>query len=240
MKFTNPLIEGVLLRRYKRFLADVQLTTGETITAHTANTGSMTGCSEPGSRVWLSLSDNSKRKYAHSWEIVEVNGSVKVGINTLLPNRLVEEGIGNGVVKELQEYESIKREVKYGSENSRVDLLLQKNENSVSPHDLCYVEVKNVTLVDKETAYFPDAVSARGTRHLRELQSMVQQGSRAVIFYCLQRNDANEVKPADHIDPDYGQALRSAVTAGVEAIAYFARVTEQEISLMSALPVSIE
>lgn len=228
------------MRRYKRFLADVQLNNGSTITAHTANTGSMAGCCEPGSRVWLSISDNQKRKYSHSWEIVEVQGKVRVGINTMLPNRLVEEGINNGVVRELQGYAAVRREVKYGSESSRIDLLLTNEAGSSGERTPCYVEVKNVTLVENNIAYFPDAVSARGSKHLRELSGMVEQGNRAVIFYCVQRNDVDVVKPADHIDPDYGKTLRSAITAGVEALAYYAKVTEREIKLVHSLRVTMD
>jgi sugar fermentation stimulation protein A len=232
MKFNSPLEQGTLIKRYKRFLADIELDSGEIITAHTANTGSMKGCSEPGSRVWCSISDNPKRKYPYSWEIVEVSDDVLVGINTGFPNKLVKEGIESGVISELQGYAEIRTEVRYGKEKSRIDLLL---EDTIKPP--CYVEVKNVTLVNSGIAYFPDAVSKRGTKHLRELIEMVKDGNRAVIFYCLQRNDASEVRPADDIDSVYGQTLRRAINEGVEALAYQAVVTTEQINLKKTLTV---
>ncbi len=246
MIFSESLIQGTLIRRYKRFLVDVELSNGTIITAHTSNTGSMLGCQNPGSRVWLSKSDNPKRKYQNSWEIVEVDtprDSVLVGINTMLSNKLVYEAITTGVVKELQGYQSIRTEVKYGIENSRIDLLLEPYVQDRGEMDLplrpCYVEVKNVTLVENGIAYFPDAVSKRGAKHLRELIDVVQKGDRGVIFFCVQRSDASHVKPADHIDPVYGQWLRRAIDEGVEALAYEARVTPGEIVLQRNLPVEL-
>jgi sugar fermentation stimulation protein A len=238
LKFESPLVSGRLLRRYKRFLADVELDNGEMITAHTANTGAMTGCSEPGSRVWLSISENPKRKYAHTWELIEVSPNVLCGINTLLSNRLVREAIEQGCVAELAGYHQIDSEVRYGQENSRIDLLLQDSEETQLP--ACYVEVKNVTLVEYGRGYFPDAVTARGTKHLRELMSVVAAGGRAVIFFCVQRTDCRQVGPADHIDPVYGATLREALAAGVEALAYGAEVTTQGIQLIQCLPVVCE
>jgi sugar fermentation stimulation protein A len=243
MKFSTPLVRATLVRRYKRFLADVILESGEQVTAHTANTGSMAGCQEPGCTVWLSRSDNPKRKYALTWEIVEVQGTedaVPVGINTMLSNKLVAEGVGNGVIEELQGYDQLKTEIKYGQEKSRIDLLLVREGNGANANSHCYVEVKNVTLVEDGVAYFPDAVSKRGAKHLRELIDVVGQGQRAVIFFCVQRGDASVVMPADHIDPEYGSWLRKAVDAGVEAIAYQAKVTPQDITLVKRLPVSVE
>jgi sugar fermentation stimulation protein A len=241
MKFSRPLIHGTLVRRYKRFLADVVLTSGEQLTAHTANTGSMLGCQTPGSRVWLSVSDNPRRKYQYSWEIVTAGtDATLVGINTLLSNRLVHEAVSNGTIRELQGYRSIHTEVKYGRENSRIDLLLQPFDDArqnYQPSIPCYVEVKNVTLVENRVAYFPDAVSKRGSKHLRELIEVVQQGNRGVIFFCVQRADAVEVKPADHVDVEYGQWLRRAVEQGVQALAYQASVTPTEIRLVKRLPV---
>jgi len=231
MQFETPLIEGRLLRRYKRFLADMELDSGERITAHTSNTGSMLGCAEPGSRVWLSRSENAKRKYPLSWEIVEANGGTLVGINTALPGRLVREAIEAGIIGELQGYARIRAEVPFGVENSRVDLLLERDGAR------CYVELKNVTAIDGGAAIFPDAVTRRGAKHLRELVAMAADGHRAVIFYCVQRGDASEVRPADAIDPDYGRALRAALAAGVEAIAYRAAVTPAGITLEASLPV---
>lgn len=233
MQFASPLIKCTLIKRYKRFLADVLLETGVQITAHTPNTGSMKGCCEPGSTVWLRDSGNPDRKYPLSWEIVEAKPDVLVGINTHLSNQLVQEAIEDGTIAELQGYKIIRREVKYGQENSRIDLLLEDGSQAD-----CYLEVKNVTMVGEGIAAFPDAVSKRGTKHLRELQAMVTQGYRAVIFYCLQRNDALVVQPADEIDPEYGLALREAIENGVEALAYMAEVTPEQISIQQPVPVN--
>ena len=234
MHFAQPLIEAVLLRRYKRFLADVRLANGDVVTVHTANTGSMLGCAEPGSRVWLSRSDNPARKYALSWEIVETTTGVLVGINTALPNRLVQEAIENGVLRELQGYDHIRPEVPFGRERSRVDLLLERDAGAAR----CYVEIKNVTAsLEPGIAVFPDAVSARGSKHLRELMDVVATGQRAVLCFCVQRGDAAEVRPADSIDPLYGATLRQAMRAGVEIIAWRADVTPAAIELRAPLPV---
>jgi sugar fermentation stimulation protein A len=233
MKFDKPLITGTLLKRYKRFLADVQMDCGNVVTAHTPNTGSMMGCSEPGSRVWLSDSGNTKRKYPLSWELVESQGDTLVGINTGLSNRLVREAIEQGVVRELQGYDRIRAEVRYGDENSRIDLLLE--QHGTEPD--CYVEVKNVTLADGSSALFPDAVSTRGTKHLRELITMVRGGYRASMCFCIQRGDVLDMRPADAVDPEYGKTLRQAQGEGVEIFAYRADVTPESIELTSAVPV---
>jgi len=234
MKFAQALIPGNLIKRYKRFLADIELDDGRVITAHTPNTGSMLGCCDPGSRVWLSDSGNPERKYPLSWELVEAAPGILVGINTGLPNKLVEEGIRNGVIRELQGYDGMRREVRYGAENSRIDLLL---EDAGKP--ACYVEVKNVTLAQDGTGYFPDAVSARGSKHLRELAEVVAAGKRGIILFCVQRKDVSEVRPADTIDRKYGNTLRQVIDAGVEAIAWRADVTPEEIRLDKGLPVRV-
>lgn len=232
MKFPRPLIEGRLLKRYKRFLADVELADG-IVTAHCPNTGSMLGCAMPDSRVWLSRAANEYRKYPFTWEIVEVNGATLVGINTVMSNRLVEEAMRTGIIAELAGYAAIRREVRYGEEGSRIDFLLEKKRGKD-----CYVEVKNVTAaVENGIALFPDAVSARGTKHLREMSAMVQAGHRAVLVFCVQRGDVDEVRPADVIDPEYGRTLRLALSRGVEAIAYRARVLPSEIVLRDRIPV---
>lgn len=229
MKLHQPLTSGRLLQRYKRFLADVALEDGRVITAHCPNSGSMLGCAAPGSPVLLSLSDNPTRKLAYTWELVQVDESW-VGINTGLPNRLAREGIERGVVTELQGYERIRQEVCYGEERSRIDLLLEEP-------GLCYVEVKNVTLVEGDVARFPDAVTTRGQKHLRELIAVVKSGARAVNFFVVQHAAARSVSPADAIDPAYGRLLRQAAAAGVELIAYQASVTPEEIVLSRPLTV---
>lgn len=231
MRFSRPLIAGTLLRRYQRFLADVRLDDGREITAHTPNTGSMLGCCRPGSRVWLRDTGNFTRKYPLSWELVEAEPNVLVGIDTGRANALVREAVETGVVKELQGYAGIRQEVRYGEENSRIDLLLEQGERR------CYVEVKNVTLVEGRAALFPDAVTQRGAKHLRELAAMVRQGQRAAIFFCVQRGDARELRPADRIDPQYGRTLREVLAAGVEALAYRADVSLDNIVLRTRLPV---
>jgi len=236
MEFASPLVEGRLVRRYKRFLADVELASGGAVTAACPNTGSMMGCCEPGSRVWLSESDSPTRKYRHTWELVEAGApgrGVLVGINTGLPNRLVAEAIEAGVIGELVGYGTMRREVPFGEEKSRIDLLLE------SPgRPPCYVEVKNVTAaVSGGVALFPDAVSERGTKHLRELMRLRAKGLRPVLVFCVQRGDVDEVRPADAIDPLYGQTLRMAVDAGVEVMARRARVSARAIVIEAPLPV---
>ena len=231
MKLPTPLYPGRLISRYQRFLADVELDTGAVVTAHCPNSGSMKGCNLPGSPVYLSRSDSPDRKYPYTWELVQADGCW-AGINTQLPNRLVREAIENGVVRELQGYADIRPEVRYG-ENSRIDLLLSR------PGERCYVEVKNVTLVEGGRALFPDAVTARGQKHLRELMSVVKKGERGVIFFVVQRADGDAVAPADRIDPEYGRLLRLAVAEGVEALAYRARVTPSEVVLTERLPVVV-
>lgn len=235
MEYPQKLTRGRLIRRYKRFLADVELDDGTVITAHTANTGAMLGCATPGSRVWLSRSANPGRKYIHTWEIVQTSDGVLVGINSLLSPVLVREGIESGSVEELQGYLGINREVKYGRENSRIDLLLIGGREPD-----CYVEVKNVTAMEQAgVAVFPDAGSARGRKHLRELMQMVHAGKRAVIFFVVQRADVRRVRPADRIDPEYGGLLRQALRNGVEALAYRADVSPEQIRLRRSLPVSV-
>jgi sugar fermentation stimulation protein A len=229
MRFPDPLIEGRLLRRYKRFLADVELTDGETITAHCANPGSMMGLNGPGSKVWLSPARNPKRKLKYSWELVEV-GDALVGVNTSWPNALAEEAIAAGGIKELAGYDEIRREVKYG-ENSRIDLLLA----AVGQAD-CYVEVKSVTLARQSgLAEFPDSITARGTKHLNELSSMVAAGHRAVMFYLAQRDDCDKFDIAADIDPAYREALDSAISAGVETICYASKVDTAGIEVYRPL-----
>ncbi len=231
MKLPSPLYPGVLVRRYQRFLAEVRLDSGECVTAHCPNSGSMKGCATPGNRVLLSMSGNPRRKLAYTWELVEVNG-LWVGINTGLPNRLVAEAIMAVKIPELAGYEHIRPEVRYG-ENSRVDLLLS------GPAGLCYVEVKNVTLVEEGRALFPDSVTERGQKHLKELMREVRQGNRGVIFFVVQRPDASMLAPADAIDPEYGRLLRLAVSSGVEAIAWQARVGIDGIYLDTPLEVRL-
>lgn len=226
---------GRLIKRYKRFLADIELENGRELTVHCPNTGSMKNCADPGSAVWIQDSGNLKRKYPFGWELVQVEGRFWACINTGRANALIREGIETGVISELQGYESLRQEVKYGDENSRIDLLLEDQNKPC-----CYVEIKNVTLLENNgIGAFPDAVTARGAKHLRELMLMVEQGHRAVLMFCVAHTGIERVRPADHIDPEYGQLLREAVSAGVEVYAYGARITPDEVTISRPLPVSL-
>lgn len=232
MIFPNPLIPGKLIKRYKRFLSDVELENGDVVTAHCANSGSMLECKEPGSKVWLSPATNPNRKLKFTWELIKV-GDGLVGINTGLPNGLVEQAIKDGTIAELSGYDSIRREVKYGK-NSRIDLLLEGEGRSK-----CYVEVKNVTLKRGDgPAEFPDAVTSRGAKHLVELSDMVAEGHRAVMVYLVQREDCESFTIAEDIDPAYGAALRDALKKGVETVCYACKITPEEITVVA--PVKIE
>ena len=231
MKYRPILNQAILVKRYKRFLADVVLENGEEVTIYCPNTGSMKNCWDSGANIWYSESDNKKRKYPYTWEIVETPAGHKAGINTIISNKLVREAIENGTVTELGGYNSIRAEVPYGDEKSRIDFLLERIEGEEGV-EKCYVEVKNVTLfVGKGRGEFPDSVSSRGTKHLRELIAMVKAGHRAVLFYCVQHTGINVVSPADEIDPLYGETLRKAIEVGVEVLAYSATISAQEIKL---------
>lgn len=236
MKFHAPLIEGTLVNRYKRFFADVKLTTGVIVTAHCANSGSMLSVKEPGSRVWLSPAANPARKLRYTWEIIEVDGGM-VGINTSLPNGLVAEAIEAGQIKELKGYASLKREQKYGK-NSRIDILL---ESPGKPP--CYVEVKNVTLKrgsgPQYPAEFPDSVTERGAKHLVEMADMVAGGARAVMVYLVQRGDCQRFQVAADIDPTYAKGLKTALAQGVEAVCYGCEVSPDGITITKALTLDL-
>lgn len=222
------LIKGTLIKRYKRFLADVKLRNGHIVTAHSPNTGSMLTCSEPGRTVYLSRHDNPNRKLKYTWEMIEMPTSL-VGVNTGVPNRLVKEAVLSGQVPELSGYDSVRPEVRYG-DNSRIDLLLEKG------HDRCFVEIKNCTLVENGIVSFPDAVTTRGLKHLIELQDQVRQGDRAVMFYLVQRMDAEEFRPADNIDPEYGAELRRAKNNDVEILVYDVDLDLKRIKLNGRIP----
>ncbi len=238
MKFPSPLIKASLVRRYKRFLADATLENGEEITAHCANPGAMLGLKEPESTIWLSESNNPKRKLKYSWEIIEVQDedqSILVGINTAHPNKIVEEAILNGSIPELDNYDSLKREVKYG-QNSRIDMLLKSEQKPD-----CYVEVKNVHLLrEKGKAEFPDSVTTRGAKHLRELSDMVAEGHRAVLIFLIQRDDADEMCIAGDIDPAYHEEMDRAIKEGVEIIAYSCQITTNKIEVKTSVPFSFK
>lgn len=236
MKFSQPLIEGVLLQRYKRFLADVRLPNGDVVTAHCANSGSMLSVKDPGARVWLSPATDPARKLRYTWEMIEVNGAL-VGINTGLPNRIVAEAIADGKIKELTGYATLKREQKYGK-NSRIDILLEDPNRPP-----CYVEVKNVTLRRGFTpafqAEFPDAVTARGAKHLVEMADMVKAGARAVMVYLVQRADCTRFSIAADIDPTYADGLETALAAGVEAVVYGCDLSPDGITVAGPLTLDL-
>ena len=223
------LTPGTLVKRYKRFLADVRLNNGDLVTAHCANSGTMKECSEPGRPVYLSFHDNPKRKLKYTWEMIKMPTSL-VGVNTLVPNRLVKKSIEDGLVEQLKGYENVKAEVKV-SDRSRLDLLLTKGEE-----EKCFVEIKNCTLVKEEIACFPDAVTTRGRKHLVELQKLVKEGNRGIIFFLVQRMDAKAFSSADHIDPEYGKELRKAQNNGVEIIVYDVVIDLKRIVLGKKIP----
>ncbi|MBY6198613.1 DNA/RNA nuclease SfsA [Vibrio hangzhouensis] len=231
MHFDPPLKQGKLIKRYKRFLADITLADKQQLTIHCANTGAMTGCAETGATVWYSTSDNAKRKYPNSWELTQTAAGHSICVNTARANTLVVEAINNEVISELSGYQTLRTEVKYGQENSRIDILLQDSDR-----EDCYIEVKSVTLLDDLNSgqgYFPDAQTTRGQKHLRELTEMVQSGHRAVLFFAVLHSGIEKVSAAHHIDAKYSLLLKQAREAGVEIICYKAEFSDNEIRLLS-------
>ncbi len=231
MEFSPPLKPATLIRRYKRFLADVLTPAGETLTIHCANTGAMTGCATPGDTVWYSTSDNPKRKYPNSWELTQTQDGHWICVNTLRANELVCQAITQNIISELSGYEQVSREIRYGKEKSRIDLLLQSKQRVN-----CYIEVKSVTLLQGKYGYFPDAVTIRGQKHLRELSLIAQQGQRAVLLFAVLHSGINQVAAAKHIDRDYAFLLEQAAKSGVEVICYKASMTENRMVLCDKLP----
>lgn len=220
------------MRRYKRFLADVEVPGRGEVVAHCPNPGSMATCMEEGGRVWLRETDDPSRKLAFTWELSRAGDDAMVLVNTSRANGVVEEALGAGVITELAGYARVRREVKYG-ERSRVDFLLEGEAG-----ERCYVEVKNVTLgLGDRVSAFPDAVTTRGTRHLEELIRVVERGERAVMLFCCSRDPSREVQPADHIDARYGQALRRAAGAGVEILSYRCEINPEGVWLRERIPV---
>ncbi|MGD9993741.1 MAG: DNA/RNA nuclease SfsA [Salinivirgaceae bacterium] len=230
MRFSNPLIHGKLIKRYKRFLADVQLDNGETVVAHCTNSGTMLSCLEPGADVYLTPVNDPKRKTKFTWEMIRINQNW-VGVNTSWPNVLAYEAIKNQEIEKLKGYSLVKREVKF--DDSRFDIYCENQQEK------CFVEVKNVTLKDGDLARFPDAVTTRGQKHLKTLIEVKKQGYRAVMLYIIQRSDVIGFAPARNIDPDYALALELAINNGVEVIAIQAKVTPNSIELKHELPLHI-
>ncbi|TMN89129.1 DNA/RNA nuclease SfsA [Pseudoalteromonas phenolica] len=231
MKFTPKLEKATLTKRYKRFLVDLE-TPNQAFTVHCANTGKMTGCADPGFNAYYSTSDNPKRKYAHSLELTENSAGDLICVNTAIANKMAIEGIEQGTISELHGYAHLQPEVKYGQENSRIDILLEDEHKP-----LCYVEVKSVTLLEDGQGYFPDTQTVRGQKHLRELINITQQGHRAVLLFMVMHTGIKSVKAAAHLDSKYAQLLNDAQTAGVEVIAYNCEISPQKIILKHKIPV---
>ncbi len=232
MNFSEPLVAGTLIKRYKRFLADVSLPDGSVVTAHCANTGSMKTCGAPGDTVWLLHAPAPGKKLAWAWELTSCPTGGFIGINTSRPNRVVEEAVRAGAIPELTGYDTVRREVAYGNK-SKIDLLLQTSDHSRPD---CYVEIKNVTLRHGDAVQFPDAVTERGLKHLQELTAMVRAGHRAVLFFFVNRPDGDYVTAAAHIDHAYASGLEEAIAAGVEVLAYRSHTSATGISLGSPIP----
>ena len=230
MEFASPLIPGTLIRRYKRFLADVELDDGRIVTAHCANPGSMLGLNHPGLRVWLEPNDDLKRKLRFTWRMVGI-GEALAGIDTGVPNRVVGEALAEGRIPMFAPYSTVRPEQRY-AHRSRVDFLLQGNGLPDA-----YLEIKNVHLMREQgLAEFPDSITARGARHLDDLASEVAKGHRAVMLYCIQRNDCDRLRLAEDLDPEYAAAFERATAAGVEAVAWRCTLSETRISLDTPVP----
>jgi sugar fermentation stimulation protein A len=231
MHFSSPLQPARLIKRYKRFLADIVTPDGRELTIHCANTGAMTGCATPGDTVWYSTSDNPKRKYAHSWELTQTQSGFWICVNTIRANALVKEAIQANIIPELANYTGCSCEVKYGSEKSRIDLLLTSDDRPS-----CYIEVKSTTLLENSTGYFPDAVTERGQKHLRELKHIAQNGQRAVLFFAVLHTGINYVDVASHIDKKYAVLLSNAQKHGVEILCYKAKISNESLLLTDKIP----
>ncbi|THB30005.1 DNA/RNA nuclease SfsA [Providencia sp. MGF014] len=226
MEFEPALQPATLIKRYKRFLADVTLPSGEEITIHCANTGAMTGCATPGDTIWYSTSNNTKRKYPYSWELTQTTNGHFICINTLRANQLVAQALAEKHIPELSEYSVIKPEVKYGTENSRIDFYLTQNG---LPD--CFIEVKSVTLLENNQGFFPDAVTLRGQKHLRELMHIAKEGKRAILLFVALHTGIHVAFAAAHIDKQYALLLEEARQSGVEVLCYQADITVQQMVL---------
>lgn len=234
MEFAAPLLPGTLIKRYKRFFADVTLDSGETVTAHCANTGAMTGCAEPGYRVWLSPANNPKRKLQYTWELVQNADGDWIGINTNRANKIVAEALESGKIKQVADLTEIRAEYKPEGANSRFDFLLSNSGQSQ-----CLLEVKSLTLKQQGIGYFPDAVTARGAKHCLELAEYAESGKRCVLVFCVQHTGIERVQVAHHIDPTYAQAVKTAVQSGVEIYAYGCHIDEEKIFINHELSLEL-
>ncbi|UVK76860.1 MAG: putative DNA-binding transcriptional regulator of maltose metabolism [Sodalis sp. Fle] len=234
MKFKPALKPAWLRKRYKRFLADVVTPEGKALTIHCANTGTMTGCANPGDTVWYSSSNNSKRRYPYSWELTETSDGQWIGINTLRANQLVGEALHADAIPELAGYSYLTAEVRYGAENSRIDWLL-----STKDRVKCYIEVKSITLLQQQWGYFPDTKTLRGQKHLRELQSMTEMGYRAVLFFAVLHSGIHQVSIARHIDPHYADLVLQAQLSGVEILCYGCKISQHSMRIHAPLSLNI-
>ena len=234
MQFPSILVKARLLKRYKRFFVDAELNNGKIITAHCPNTGSMRGLTDPGSVIWVSKSDNPKRKLKYTWELIEDKlTKTLIGINTQSPNKIVYEALNNKLINKLKSYSEIKKEVKYGN-NSRIDFLLNDINNNK-----CYLEVKNVHFSPKKgLAQFPDSVTTRGTKHLKELSNIAKSGTRAVMIYLVQRKDCSKFSIAYDIDPSYANYFDIAKKSGVEMLSYSCDINKKSISISKSIEIS--
>ncbi|TPV57965.1 DNA/RNA nuclease SfsA [Aestuariibacter sp. GS-14] len=232
MQFTSPLLRGTLIRRYKRFFADILLDSGEHITAHCPNTGAMTGCAEPGFITYVSPANNPKRKLKFTWELVFTPQQHWIGINTQHANTLASEAIKQGIHPLFEHLQAVRREVKAPDGQSRFDFCLTQQDNS-----LCYLEVKSVTLADGKQGYFPDAVTTRGTKHVQGLAELARTGVDTCLFFCVQHSAIEQVSVAHHIDPAYALAVEDAVAAGVKVLAVSCKMSEEKITINQLLPV---
>ena len=230
MQYPSPLQPATLVKRYKRFLTDVILENGEEVTIHCANTGAMTGCGDPGDTIWYSTSDNPKRKYSRSWELTEKANGDMICINTMRANQLAKEAITSAAIAQLTGYEHLTTEVKYGDENSRIDILL--DDPTLGK---CYIEVKSASLLENDCGYFPDTVSVRGQKHLRELMAVKKSGHRAVLLFVVQHTGIKTLKPAKHLDRDYSDLVKQAINQGVEVFAYASTIETDKISLVEQI-----
>ncbi|HGJ5882711.1 DNA/RNA nuclease SfsA [Arsenophonus sp.] len=231
MYWFPPLESAQLVKRYKRFLADVITPAGKLLTIHCANTGAMTGCATPGDTVWYSTSNNIKRKYPHSWELTQTQTGDWICVNTHRANDLISQFITENKIPELSDYDNISREVKYGDENSRIDLLLKKKQQVN-----CYIEVKSVTLLENNIGYFPDAVTIRGQKHLRELSLIAERGERAVLFFAVLHTGIKKMSVASHIDCQYAALLQQATNVGIEILCYQIKISEKGLAMDKKIP----
>lgn len=237
MQFEPPLHQASLIKRYKRFLADITTTDNEVHTIHCPNTGAMTGCAEPGYEVWYSSSDNPKRKYPHTWELARTFDNHWIVINTQRANTIAAEAIEQKLLPDLAGYQTLKREVRYGVENSRIDIYLSEHSDASVAN--CFIEVKSVTLADGDCGYFPDAVTTRGQKHLRELIEVAASGQRAMLLFVAGHSAMQEVRPAVHIDPTYAALCIEAAKSGVELRAIRCSINAKGIQPVGELPVVI-